>query len=222
MKIKLVYFNGRGLAEISRMLLALENVEYEDFRYPLEIIDWATYNMVKEEFEEDKKNGKLKYSMNKLPFLEISPVDDEKFIIPQSKTIERYLARKYNFMGNNDVEEAMIESICEYIRDFKTAYQPIRKSDNKEEEMQKWFSETLPEKLKNLEVLFSGEDGHAIGKKISLADVTIYSFLTDFFDDKDGSKKAYENCPKIQKIVSNLSENEKMKAWVESRPKTGF
>ena len=57
--MKLTYFNGRGLAETSRILLAISGEEYEDFRYPLEIIDLATHNMKKEEFEQDKKDGKL-------------------------------------------------------------------------------------------------------------------------------------------------------------------
>ena len=35
--MKLVYFNGRGLAEISRILLAIGEEDYEDFRYPLKI-----------------------------------------------------------------------------------------------------------------------------------------------------------------------------------------
>jgi len=45
--LKLCYFNGRGLAETSRMILAVAGAEYEDFRYPLEVIDWATFNMVR-------------------------------------------------------------------------------------------------------------------------------------------------------------------------------
>ena len=31
-KMKLVYFNGRGLAETSRMILALGKQDYEDYR----------------------------------------------------------------------------------------------------------------------------------------------------------------------------------------------
>ena len=37
--MKLVYFNGRGLAEISRMVLAIGGEEYKDVRYPIKIID---------------------------------------------------------------------------------------------------------------------------------------------------------------------------------------
>ena len=48
MVMKLVYFNVRGLAETSRILLALGGEEYEDFRYPLEVIDMSKHEMKKD------------------------------------------------------------------------------------------------------------------------------------------------------------------------------
>ena len=59
--MKLVYFNGRGLAETSRILLAIAGAEYEDFRYPLEVRDWATHDFVKAEFDAElaAAGGKL-------------------------------------------------------------------------------------------------------------------------------------------------------------------
>ena len=102
--MKLVYFNARGLAETSRLLLAVNNVNYEDFRYPLKINDWATHDMEREEFLNDKKNNKLLDSLNKLPFLEI-----DGQVIPQSKSIERFIAKKYNMFGDNDLDAARID-----------------------------------------------------------------------------------------------------------------
>ena len=148
--LKLNYFNGRGLGETSRLILVAANVEFEDFRYPIEILDWATYNMVRKEFDEDKASGKLWRSMGKLPFLEV-----DGRVVSQSKAIERYLARRYGMMGSSDEEAALVDSYCEYIRDFKTAYQSVRKAENREEAMEKWFGETLPEKLKMLDHLIS-------------------------------------------------------------------
>ena len=148
-KMKLVYFNGRGLAETSRLVLALNKVDYEDFRYPLKIIDWASYNMERVEFNNDKESGKLVNSLNKLPFLE---VDGQ--IVAQSKSIERFLARKYNMMGDNELEAARIDSICECVRDFKDAYQKVRKLSDEEKEngMKEWFSEILVEKMTLLDL----------------------------------------------------------------------
>ena len=68
--MKLTYFNIRGLAETSRILLAIMGQEYEDFRYPLNIIDLASFNMEKPEFDAAKQDGKLLGSLNKVPFLE--------------------------------------------------------------------------------------------------------------------------------------------------------
>ena len=51
--MKLTYFNVRGLAETSRILLAIMEENYEDFRYPLNIIDLKTFNMEKVEFENE-------------------------------------------------------------------------------------------------------------------------------------------------------------------------
>ena len=96
MPMKLTYFNIRGLAETSRFLLSLGGEEYEDFRYPLEVIDMSKYEMKKEEFDKDKGDGKLVTSLNKVPFLEVDGV-----IIPQSKSMERFLARRYNMMGTS-------------------------------------------------------------------------------------------------------------------------
>ena len=113
--LKLCYFNGRGLAETSRMILAVAGAEYEDFRYPLEVIDWATFNMVREEFNKDKAEGKLEKSMGKVPFLVVN--DGVETTLSQSKSIERYLARRFGFMGGSDLEAAQIDSLCECIRD---------------------------------------------------------------------------------------------------------
>lgn len=231
--MKLNYFNGRGLAETSRLILAVAGKKYEDFRYPLEIIDWKTYNMVRKEFDEDKASGKLWRSMGKLPFLE---VDGQ--VISQSKSIERYLARRFKLMGDTNEEGALIDSYCEYIRDFKTAYQTVRKAENKEEAMEKWFGETLPEKLSSFEkILYENTDFQntssqiksvleetrfSVGDKLSLADIVIYSFLVDFFDNKEGVNKSFEQCKTLRNIVNTVSNNPNIKNWVKNRAETAF
>ena len=214
--MKLVYFNGRGLAEISRILLAIGEEDYEDFRYPLKIIDWSKHQMEKEEFEKDKAEGKLVGSLNKVPYLE---VDGQ--VIPQSKSIERYLARKYSLMGDNDIEAVRIDSLCECIRDFKDVYQSVRKADDKEKAMNEWFTKTLVEKLGLLENLVDGE-GFSVGTKLSLSDVVIFAFITQFFDNKEASMNATLATPKIRSVVEKVSSVPQVVSWLEKRPVTGF
>ena len=220
MVLKLVYFNGRGYAETSRLLLAINKVEYEDFRYPLKVVDWKTHTMVKEEFDTDKQNNKLLPSLNKVPYLEVDGA-----IIPQSKAIERYLAKKYNMMCDTDVESARVDGICECVLDFKNLYQSVRKlpEDEKEAGLKKWFSETLVEKLELLENILSKEkEGYSVGDRTSLADVVLFSFITQFFDDKESALNALSTTPKLKNIVDMVNQLEEVKTWLSTRPDTPF
>jgi prostaglandin-H2 D-isomerase / glutathione transferase len=219
MPMKLTYFNVRGLAETSRFLLALGGEEYEDFRYPLDVIDMSKHEMKKDEFDKDKADGKLVTSLNKVPFLEVDGVT-----IPQSKSMERFLARRYNMMGSSDVEAAQIDAICESVRDFKDMYQKVRSLPEQErpDGMNEWFTKTLVERLTLLENQLVGENGFSVGSSMSLSDVVLFTFIKEFFDNKEASMNATLTSPKIRAVVERVSNNEKVLSWIESRPKTNF
>lgn len=216
--MRLVYFNARGLAETSRFLLALGQINYEDFRYPIQIIDWERHIIIKDEFDDDKNQGKLLKSLNKLPYLE---VDNQ--IISQSKSIERYLAKRLNMMGTNDIEAALIDSICECVRDIKDAYQKVRRTNenNRPQAMDIWFNETLPNKLKSLDYIMDN-DNHAVGNNLTLADVVLYYLIIQFFDDVARAYEATANTSKIRGIVNHLQENQLIQNWINIRPETPF
>jgi len=217
--MKLTYFNGKGIAETSRILLAASGYEYEDHRYPLKINDWATYNFTRDEFDKDKADGKLSKSMGKVPFLEVDGT-----IISQSKAIERYIAHRFNFMGSNEIEAAVIDSYCEYLRDFKYDYHVEKRKKNKET-MEKWFGETLKEKLEKFDNLLIINETHrqfSMGNKLSLADVSIYSFLVEYFDNKEGVLEALKGCKKLKRIVETVKNNKKINFWLDNRPISSF
>jgi glutathione S-transferase len=219
--MKLTYFNGRGLAETSRVLLAISGQQYEDVRYPLNVIDWSIFKMERPEFDEDKSAGRLWRSMNKLPFLE---VDDQ--VIFQSKSIERYLANLFGFMGSTPLEAAFIDSICETIRDLKDGYPKVR--DTNDNAFQTYFSETLPNLLLSINNIIKSRNNdvdsvyYVIGNKLSLADVTLFLFLTDFFDNNDLVTSAYKNLEVLNSIVENIGNIDSIKKWLEVRPVTPF
>ncbi len=225
--LKLTYFNGRGMAETSRLIMVIARQKFEDKRYPIKIIDWATHNMERKEFNDDQENGLLWKSNKKVPFLNIGEA-----VISQSKAIERYLARKFSLMGSSEEEAALIDSYCEYIRDFKNVYHCAKRKENRDESMDTWFNKTLPEKLKTFNDLITrnndfqnldtGDKEYAVGNKISLIDIVIFTFLTEFFDNTEAVNKAYLNCDMLQKIVKNINENDDVKAWISSRENTVF
>ena len=212
--MKLVYFNVKGLGEPARLILAAAGVKYEDFRYQFDVVDLSTYKFNKEEFDNDKKNGKLKKSMGRLPFLEV----DGK-VICQSKAIERYLANKFGFMGPNDEDSAIIDSYCECIRDIKANYFATKKLFDKPK-LKIWFDETLPQKLEELESLLIENAVITEENTPNLFEIKIYHFLVEFFDNKEDVQKAQQNCKLLQQIVYNIITNTKISEWIEKRPKT--
>jgi hypothetical protein len=45
--------------------------------------------------------------------------------IPQSKAIERFLAKKFGFFGKNEVDAALIDAFSEQIRDININYNQV-------------------------------------------------------------------------------------------------
>lgn len=217
--MKLVYFNLRGLAETSRLLFAINHQDYEDFRYNFSVKDISKYDFEKPEFDNDKSNGLLLKSMNKLPYLEV-----DGNVICQSKAIERYLAHRFNMMGSTLIESARIDSICEAVRDIKDLYQSVRKTpeEEKQQAMDKWFNETLVERLNLLSNLCDSDSSYCIGNALSLADVVIYCLITQFFDNKEGSMKAVSQNKTINSIVENINSINAVQTWLSKRPNTIF
>lgn len=204
--MKLVYFDVKGLAEISRYLLAYLNIQYEDYRYPLEISGDASNRVyTKVEFEEDKKNGKFVKSFGKLPYLDV----DSSLVISQSKAIERYLAEQHGLMGSNASEKARIDNICECIRDIKDS---SKNNENFVLETQLFDLAKMMNTFPNADICYS------VGSKISLADITLFNLLHDVIKYNN-----WKTCPiKIRSIYNTVLNNENINKWISTRKDTMF
>ena len=217
-EFELTYFNGRGLAETSRLVFAYTGTPYVDKRFPLEIVDFSKRQFKRKEFDKAKAGGELDLSLGKVPFLKTGGIT-----LSQSKSIERFLAKRLGCMGTTDLETALIDAFCEHIRDVKTSYQPYRQLEGeaKQEGLDKFFGEELPAKLKALEKTLAPSDRWVIGTSASLADITLFS-LVEFFDDKSRVIKILESTPKLFASYSNFSTLKQIKEWVDNRPVTPF
>jgi len=186
---KLTYFDGRGLAEVSRLVFSAAGVAFEDFRY------------AEGKFANDKPN----YAFEKIPELS---VDGVKLV--QSKAIERFLARRFGLMGSNDIESARIDMFGEQIRDLLTDWYKIR--EDKEKLAKFWDNEFN----NHLRVISKNVDnsGHMVGGKLSLADVQLYYILDTLFKDASAVAEKYPNLIKIRDTVAN---NDNIKAYVSKR-----
>jgi glutathione S-transferase len=147
--MKLVYFNVRGVVEVSRYMLHMAGAEYEDRRYPFDNSNWA-----KPDAYAAKMEGKHDIDMDRLPFGRLPFIEVDGQLLEQSKAIERFVANRFGFYGANDMEAAQIDCICEHVRDIKDAYQKVRGIQDdweKKASMEKWFGTDLPEWLEKLE-----------------------------------------------------------------------
>lgn len=215
------YFDGKGVAEMARWLFAFAGETFDDKRYTISFGTPGDFSTIKrEEFDADKAAGRMDIAMGKVPVLEAGD-----FALPQSKAIERYLAKRFGLMGTTVEEEAWVDAVAEHIRDINDAYSRkglfFMKDQEKKKELQaKWYTEELPVLLKKLEGALPGAQGFAVGSKTSYADLCIYKLLKDSYEDD--VSMTYSDCPKLQAIVDSVGKHEGLQKWIAERPKTMF
>jgi len=160
---KLTYFNGRGLAEIIRLVLTAADVPFEDIRIT----------------HEDHANLKPTLPFGQIPILEI----DSKVTLCQSHAIARYLARKYNLAGKTELEQAQADMIVDCIDDvtkpiLNFLFQ-VTDAEKKEELKKKYLEEQLPEYLTKLEAMLASNksgEGYFVGEGLTWADLYLIRF----------------------------------------------
>lgn len=215
-EFELVYFNGRGLAETSRILLAYTATPYVDKRFPLEVIDLENRRFKREEFDTAKAEGAFALSLGKVPFLRTQGVT-----VSQSKAIERFLAKRLNCMGASDLEGARVDAFCEHIRDIKIDYRKLAGEEQKIG-LDRFFGAVLPAKLEALEKTLSQNDQRIIGNSVSLADISLFS-LVDFFDDKPKIIPILQHAaPKLFGSYRHLNNLPQIQEWMATRPSSFF
>ena len=226
--MKLVYFDARGVVELTRVMFKLGSIPFEDARFELKVKEGGGFETPG--FTTAKATGELAANMDRAPILVIG---DTK--IGQSKAIERFVAKKANFFGDNELEAAQIDCLSEHVRDIKDKWQKIKAtggmapSPEKDVAMKKFIEEgELKEWFVKLEKSLptSAANVYSVGQRLSYADLCIWQLLKDFFDAPNAEKVAKclseSGCTKLVKIADNVAENPALKQWLETRPKTMF
>jgi len=199
-KYTLVYFDLEGLAEVSRLLFAVSQVEFEDKRYPFEQKDGKPH---RPEWDADKSDTK-KFPFAKIPVLNIG----EDTVIPQTRAIENYLAKKFGLYGKGPVEAAHIDAIAEYFKDIASSWRDHKVKGD--EDIKKFFTTALPELYGHLErLLTENKSGYFVGKKPTLADIIAYRVLNSYWapdhkNQADEALKAFPQLAKLHETVGNL------------------
>ena len=192
-------------------MLAVAGQAYEDFRFPI------SADFKRPEFDEAKASGAFQVNMDRIPILEVDGTQ-----IGQSKTIERYIAKRFGFVGSSAIEEAQVDMITEHIRDVKQKYNDSKagKSGDELAAAKTGFMATeLPTWMRKIEFCVA-KGGYAVGSRLSLADITIYCLVKEYFDDLAGAEAAIADCAGLQAVCATVAKE--AKSWFETRPATKF
>ncbi|CAF2067013.1 unnamed protein product [Rotaria magnacalcarata] len=114
---KLYYFNGRGRAEIARLIFAAAGEKVEDIRY--EGSKWPSY--------------KSKIPLGQMPVLEVDGVK-----LPQSMAIARFLAKQFDLAGKDNFEQAKVDAVVDTSIDLALKYVPIHFEKDEEKKKNRY------------------------------------------------------------------------------------
>lgn len=228
--VQICYFQGRGLAEVSRTALAQAGVAFDDKRYSL--AKNADGGFDKPEMDADQAAGKFASNLGRLPVLNVG---DEQ--IGGSKAILRFICNTYGLNGANSVEAGKIDCLCEIVQDASDAF-------GKAEDKDAWFtSEDMAQGKRGLFYYITGlnglvgSDGFSVGGKVSMADCVIYRFFGECADtaglfgtprsEPMGSSEKTDAAlakyaPNLAHIVKAFGESANMKAYLANRGEQMF
>ncbi|XP_003703956.1 glutathione S-transferase S1 [Megachile rotundata] len=198
---KLTYFNVSGLGEPIRFILHQSGIPFEDKRLTFE--EWPQV--------------KAQMPLGQVPVLEI----DGKPLY-QSKAISRYLAKKNNLYGSNDLEAYEIDATIDTLDDLRTAFSQYYWE--KDAAVKSRLKETLDTKkpfiLQKLDEQVKKNGGYFVGGKLTWPDLTFASQVEMLNSINESDVTA--GYPSLQKLVQTVKSLPKIKAYLDKRPKTQF
>jgi glutathione S-transferase len=202
---KLYYFNGRGRAEVCRLIFAAAGQKFEDIRY--EFGEWPSH--------------KGETPLGQIPVLEFDGVQ-----LPQSLSIARFLAKQFQLAGKDNFEQAKVDAVVDTIFDLLTKIVPIRleKDEAKKQELAKKFlDEELSKHLQNLDNL-SKLYGHGtpyfVGNQLTWADLFFHHCGQTLFEILN--ENCLDNHAWLQQNRAEVEKQPRIAEYLKNRPKTPF
>nr|QVK45613.1 glutathione S transferase [Brachionus paranguensis] len=197
-RFRLMYSEDRGKADLIKLLFAYSNQVYEDFK--IKPAEWNYY--------------KSYTPFEQLPVL----IVDEKIQIAQATTIARFLAKKFNLQGSDDIESTMCDMIVEQIRecgDF--AAQIIQEIDSNKKRLlsQRYLNEILPKTLSGFEKMLNlNGTNRIVGNQLTWADLALANSLA-WLDEF--SLQLLQNYPLVKKHNESIMSIPSVNGWFKSQ-----
>ena len=188
---KLHYFKGRGRAETTRWMLAINNIDFIN-------ISLEDHN----DFDNLKASGKLPF--NQLPLLEL---DDLR--LSQSSAMISFLARRGDLYGKTNEDAVRCDMLVGAVGDFNVPAMQFTFKAHKDEASRD-LDESLKKFGKHFEFILTQNEGEfLVGQKLSVADIIMAESLTSFIEFCPTCLNNYPLLKQLQeKVVSEHNINE--------------
>ncbi|CAG5117476.1 unnamed protein product [Candidula unifasciata] len=173
--MRLIYFDARGKAEISRLVLAAAGQTYEDVR------------LTKEQWPAEKPNT---------PFLQLPVLEIDGKRYGQSIAIATYLAREFGFCGKSNIEELQINQAIQLAVDLMNTGSKAFYESDPAKKFPKYFQ--FFEKL-----LKESGTGFVVGNSLTLADIVFYDLVFNYISRKVASIEGYPLLQALSKTVES-------------------
>lgn len=200
---KLYYFNSRGRAEIARWLFAQADVKYEDVR-----LDKEAWMKKKPEFP-----------FGQMPVLEVEDDAGNVHIIPQSQTINRFLARELGLDGKSNLDSARGDFLGEQMADAMRDLPWREPNEEKRNQLMKEaFEGPLSRSLAMIEK-YVLDSGYLVCSEVTVADIA-FTVGADVLMMTDPN--ILEKTPKLKALWQKVRSLPRIAAWIKKRPETSF
>jgi len=211
MKLKVVYFNVAGRAELVRWMLAYAKAPFEDFRVKKD--NWAAL----------KKN----YPTEQLPILEyVDPKTHKTCHMVQSSSIVRAVAGFTGLAGKTPTDAIEADQAYECLRDIYEQFMLARfekDATRKEELTKKLKTDVMPRMLGYLEKKLLENHGKFLsGNSYTYGDFAIAVFVDGHHEqanpaDVETFDKTYPTLVHLAKVIRETAE---IKAYLTKRPES--
>ncbi|KAF9115759.1 hypothetical protein BGX27_006541 [Mortierella sp. AM989] len=207
----LFYFPLHGIAHALRLILATTGAKFES-SFPT---NWV----------QDKPTvpfGVLPVLYETVTTKEGDKETQETFEIPEAEAIERYLARKFQLLGNNAWEEMKINAFVSSMKTLMflafSRIPTIKDATQKQEMVQDLISKNIPTWVQFHEryLVANGSNGHYVGNKLTLADiqaVTVIQMVLAFTENRVISQ---ELTPALWKVWEGVNGIPSFVSWRET------
>jgi len=201
---KVTYFDLKVLAEPIRWILLVGNQKFDDDR--LQAQNWPA--------------TKPTLQWGQLPVLTF----DGGKTMTQSVAISEFLARRFNLLPNDPVEQARCMEIILHIQECRAKWAPfyLEADAGKKEEIRKdLIANMFPNFLKNFnDTVTSNGGNYIVGNSVSYADFWLTNFLEIWRDTIDPT--LLDKYPALKKQMANVFAIPQIKDWVATRPQSSL